>query len=464
MDEKVITDIQISKIVTNSRDPIVVETKTTTTTTTTTVTKRIRITNNANIDIQSLMDIAEKTDAIESGVPSNQNDTTNKRAVPKTGKLLEDISASHHNDKNNQTLLSSTKIDSRVEFDESEELKSKRSISPNLSEITTEKYFHKTNKSDNTEMEKESKLKKNDNNLSKKDTINKEKDENPKKNYVKSKGKTKVMNKIEKVVENDGNIVEQRSTRSKSNNGSKSSIAYINDLIDVYMTIERKPCIEDDKVLPSLIEQKDLSPIFEKSHEIVQSQPQTPHRPKTVSPIDFGEINNDDVNYFEPSDQSNTPAEPKVKGKHAKSKRDGISAKKTENIKKIERKSKIIETKESAKSSSQQSKIRDENKSPIKIYSPSARGKFRTGTDNRLVLTRKMIAKNLQKHPDASKSMLDRMRDSNEITVEANSRLIYYPGNDEKSMEKPKFTKGIDILSVLKMKNKPILVKEIYNE
>lgn len=118
--------------------------------------------------------------------------------------------------------------------------------------------------------------------------------------------------------------------------------------------------------------------------------------------------------------------------------------------------------------------------SPIKLYSPSNRARLRTIANNKLVLTKRSMAKKLQNLPTPSKnSILDRFDASHPMTVDADSRLILYPnlnsddddngagdidvskrGNGiEHPVESNK--NGMDLLSRLKHMHRPLLVKEI---
>lgn len=517
------TDVRLSKFMSKSRENIVIETKTTTTTTT--VTKRIRIANDANIDltnIHALLDMDEKTGAIGENVDvlPNANDISKKAIVKRASKSSPNASQIPLNRKN-QSFLSSTKIDGFDENSVFHESNKKRSISPNLSKKNPDaKHFKGTNKNSNQTVKTMAKI-------SKKNL--------PTDNTEKKKDKLTNVKKDAK-----------RSTRSKKSiNNSKDNSKYIDGLINQYMVLEKNPRKNDIKSInttekskkqrnetPPAIASKDLSAIFEISGEIfvdspVQSKRRRSDRNSTKttkkSSIDFRGINNDiDDEYYIPPFNNHSPSispiepsnEPDSKGASKDTKRKriedfidtekskkpernskkpieikkSVESKKPVDTKKSIEKKKSVETKKSIEtkkpidmkkpieikkpietkkplkrlqSSDGKSKISNENMSPIKIYSPSARGKFHTDIDNRLVLTKKMLEKTLQEYPKSSKSMLKRLGQSNKMTVDANSRLMYYPSKDDK--QKPS-NNNTDMLMFLKQTSKPLLVKEIYTE
>lgn len=134
-------------------------------------------------------------------------------------------------------------------------------------------------------------------------------------------------------------------------------------------------------------------------------------------------------------------------------------AKNFKNISKVsEKKKKSFKKETRLQDQPQDSKNLSTNnkKSPIKIYSPSTRGKLRTDADNRLVLTKKMIKKKLQNYPQSSQ-LLRRLGKSNEMVVDADSRLIYYP---QEHVEYDEEESNLDFLSFCQKRSKPLLVKE----
>lgn len=121
--------------------------------------------------------------------------------------------------------------------------------------------------------------------------------------------------------------------------------------------------------------------------------------------------------------------------------------------------------------------------SPVKLYSPSNRARLRSIVDNKYTLSRRIIAKKLQNLPTPSKKILNRFDASHPLTIDADTRLIYYPnanddgfsdgdgkgGNDVDHTAQAVTTAsaassnsiGMDFLMKLKQKQRPLLVKEI---
>ncbi|XP_031620732.1 uncharacterized protein LOC116339164 [Contarinia nasturtii] len=431
MNGEVCTDVQISKLITNSREPIVVETKTTTTTTT--VTKRICIANDANIDItdiQSLLDIKDipQTKAIDcTKLPPKPDVTTNKVTTLDTTKCK---STGLDLNKSIPSLLSSTKIDALAD----------------LNEIETCVFSTNSSKSDKH-------FKVADRNIDK---------------------KKKSMEAQRKKI----------SGRSMSTTNDANKNKYIDGLINEYMTLEKRPRREKVANIqePSPSETKDLSAIFELSSESINS-PELP-RSTSISPIEFDAFDNEN-NYADPIDNlmespkviaSTTSTKRKEKKTHKRllstvtNEEDAVQAtenfsKRTRNSKKVPKESKREKPSIKKETPQQQQPLDSMNlcqnikKSQIKIYSPSARGKLRADADNRMVLTKKMIEKKLQKYPQSSE-LLQRLGKSNEMIVDADSRLIYYLGENGKKEEDE--ANDMDFLSLLQKRSKPLLVKEKY--
>lgn len=472
MSDEICTDIQISKLITNSREPIIVETKTTTTTTT--VTKRICIANDANVDLTDIQSLLETKENLQTkAIPPNADDISKNVSTSKKDKRAS-IDRSSSRKSREGSFLSSTKIDSLTESNdikdfvcENETLKQK-SLSPNLSKNKSDKYFEAKNKN----FEKKTTAKKNS------------------KYMEATKDKCSVRSKTDK-------------NRSNINKDNK----YIDSLINEYMTLEknpkRKPSKKREKVekkeekkekkeeekkeeneekkktkkkteCAPPVELKDLSAIFEQSTEF--ESPFRP-RPKSLSPIQFDGICNDDYDIGPVENQPEFPNEDdelhmtgvlKVENstnKRKMSDKDKVSdtetSKKSRHISKKQPSDHKLKnassTKHTEPSKQSANKRSNESHSPIKIYSPSTRGKLRTGTDNRLVLTKKMIEKKLQKHPSSSEKILQRLGNSKEMMVDANSRLIYYPNK----IDENEVANDIDFLSVLQKRRNPLLVKEI---
>lgn len=434
-------DEQITKIIANTRKPIIVETKTTTTTK---VTKRIFIADDTSIDltdIETLLEIKGNSQPKISIAPPNanvitknvQHYDTSRRATNGTNLV---------NEKQNSSFLSSTKIDNLAEFDEIADCCFKTPALepiPNLSEIKIKQIFETKDKNINKKMPKE-----------------------------------------RSVIPKTAKRARSNTIANKSN--SKKGINYIDGLINEYMTLEKNPrrkqskkqdkeeketlSKENSKTQCAPLETKDLSAIFELSTEI---ETPLPEKNQNISTM-VDDICNDDYDN-EPIDKKlelHNTNQPVVGNKStrklSKTNKDSDENKviksetrnrRNQNSKKLPKIDRPINA-ASQKSSNNGS---NENHSPIKIYSPSTRGKLRTGTDNRLVLTKKMIEKKLQKHPESSKIMLQRLGHSNEMTIDADSRLIYYPNNTDES-EKD-VAKGTDFLSVLQKRCNPLLVKEV---
>lgn len=462
MADEICADAQIIKLFPNPRESIIVETKTTTTTTT--VTKRICIANDTNVDltdIQSLLEIKDnpqtKTKTNQRTVPPNADDIS--KDVPKDRHTTNGTNSTKEvrGKKPNDSFLSSTKIDDLTEESnkigkllcEKDTFDQKSQVHSPL-RIKNKSYFTPKDKNTDKKMAKVKKV------------------------TEKKKGKSSIRLK----------------TISNKSNNSKDNM-YIDGLINEYMTLEkipRKQTKEKEKVekkqekevekkteCPS-IEPKDLSAIFELSTEI-----ESPLRTsvQNLSPIEFDGICKDDYDIGTINDQSEflhadeLPMEdiPKEnrKSKRNISKLDNVSNtkinKNRRQIVKKQKEPKIDKTRNAsfANASEQSTSKRcNEHYSPIKIYSPSSRGKIRKGTDNRLVLTKKMIEKKLHKHPGSSETMLQRLGHSNKMTIDANSRLIYYPNNINESEKE--VASGVDFLSVLQKRCKPLLVKEVCTE
>lgn len=456
------TDAQIMELMKNSNEPVVVET-TTTTTTTTTVTKRICISNDANIDItdiRSLLNMGDtsNTNAITAPTQPNQADKT-KIKKEKSAFDFELPKKSISN--RNQTLLSSTKIDGLFDLDEKEnkirtEKKTKSHndnfLSPNLSTIPSEKFFKTKEKNTN-------------------------------------QSKKKVNNSIQPKMD-------AYSTRSK-NASAKTEIKptaekkeYIDGLINEYITSERKLRRKDakepkasGKVKAKATENEeetkqstptapqDLSAIFETSVERVASPPQMDSEFTT----DFDDIGQENYNIdldddqFQINDAISAKNELKKGGnvKGTKTTKNPSNSKTSDkkpsrtDDRKVKKPTKISKTNEKAiakKLQTIKTEFKAEPNKPIMIYSPSTRDKLKPSAGNKLILTKKMIEKKMQKHPNSSKNLLDRMGDCNEMTIDADTRLIYYPEtNGDLNIEE---SEDIDLLDVLRKQHKGLLVKE----
>lgn len=239
-------------------------------------------------------------------------------------------------------------------------------------------------------------------------------------------------------------IEENRKTRqSKKVFGDKDK--YINGLIDEYITLKEKPgrtqMVKVEEKREDLAIDKNLSAIFENSAE---SSP-TFSGVESSSQIEFDEIQNENCSPVnEPSIEKEEPTRKKRKVNSGNS-RKATKVKKTS----AEKKNTIPPKDPKALSSGEPS----EEDSLIKIYSPSIRGNLKSG--KKITLTKKMIEQKLQKH---SKGVLQRLGQSNEITIDANSRLIYVPTkkDDEESVNDD------DILMNLQKKSKPLLIKEVH--
>lgn len=449
MPEEVLTDVKISKVHGNSREPIIVETKTTTTTTT--VTKRICIANDANVDLTDIQSLLECKD-------STQETVNQINALLKTddrSKNAPTFSKDRHHttnktkDKSEDSFLSSTKIHCLTESNEIENLHGEKEIfddtpqsfSSNLSKIVFEK-----------------------------------KD----KNISKKMPKVKSEKKETKETMNDGRSIRLKSLRDKSNSNMNENNKYIDGLINEYMTLEKnsrhkrtkkrekeEKKKEEKKPECAPLESKDLSAIFEQSTEI-----DSPLRlnQRSPSPIAFDGFELDDYKIGPDHDEPNVDdviLEGDCSNKPETSKTHKVltekNTKRTRVLKrlpKISKKSDALLLKQTELSKQSEICRSTDGLTPIKIYSPSTRGKLRTDADNRLKLTKKMIEKKLQKHPNGSKFILQRLGRSNEMTIDADSRLIYYP--NENSEFENEDTNNIDFLSVLQKQSKPLLVKESY--
>lgn len=445
MSEEVFTDVQISKIIGNSREPIIVETKTTTTTTTTTVTKRICIANDANVDltdVQSLLECKDTTQKTAKQINAPPKTDDRSKNAPTFVKDTHDTTKKTK-DKSDDSFLSSTKIHSLTESNEIENLHGEKdtfddkpqSFSPNLSKIVFDK-----------------------------------KDGNISKKMPKVKSETKE-------TKNDGRSIRLKAIRNKSNSNKNENNKYIDGLINEYMTLEKNPRHKQTKKREkeeqkkpdcAPLESKDLSAIFEQSTEINTSLCLNPRSP---SPIAFDGCELDDYKIRPDNDELHVDGVILNEDRSNKSKTSKThnvlteqNTKRTRVLKRLPKTSKTSDdlVLKSTVSSGQSESCRStDGFTPIKIYSPSTRGKLRTDADNRLKLTKKMIEKKLQKHPNGSKSILQRLGRSNEMTIDADSRLIYYP-NENSELEN-EVTNNVDFLSVLQKQSKPLLVKEINN-
>lgn len=449
----VCTDVQILKFVQNSREPVVVETKTTTTTTT--VTKRICIANDANIDItdiQSLLNTNNdtKTNAIPNTAQSNAKHTVTNKTTTANVKGTSNFELSNQNQ--NQSLLSSTKIDGLIEPDEKENICAKKKaksqhetfLSPNLSKIPTENHFKIKEK--NTECKKKEK-----------------KTKPPKMNTYSTRSKKASIN---------------------DETGAVDKEKYISGLINEYMSLEKKPQRnrtkkstpkgkenkkEQEKKPISPVSPKDLSAIFENSVEGNFSPPQST-KLQTIASSDVDFDNNEYDISLADYQSENTHEDGAIHEgavhdelKKNKSKRLAANASKSNQSTRQTGATKKAEPKQkTAPQNARTSKIKsnmesNDKQAPIMIYSPSARYKLKSSADNKFILTKKMIEKKLKMHPNSAKSMLDRFDEHNEMTVDAESRLIYYPqSNDEESDEES----TDDLLNVLRNQTQPLLVKE----
>lgn len=447
------SDEQIMQLVKNSNEPVIVET---TTTTTTTVTKRICISNDANIDItdiRSLLNIGDTSNINAITAPTQPNQADKTKITKQKSAFDFELPKKSISNQNN-TLLSSTKIDgsdekeNKIRAEKKTKSHNDNFLSPNLSTIPSAKFFKINEK--NTDRKK------------------------------------KVSNTIPPKMD-------AYSTRSK-NASAKTEIKptvekkeYIDGLINEYITSERKLRRKDAKK-PKASEKakaeateneegtkqstpetpKDLSAIFETSVERFASPPQL----DSEFTNDFDDIGQENYNIdlddgqFQINDAISSKKELKTeKGtKTTKNPSDSkISDKKSarKDDRKVKKPTKISKTNEKAiakKLQTIKTELKAESNRPIMIYSPSTRGKLKPTADNKLILTKKMIEKKMQKHPNSSRSLLDRMGDCNEMTIDADTRLIYYPEtNGDLNIEE---SEDIDLLDVLRKQHKGLLVKE----
>lgn len=443
MDGEVYTNVQLTKLLANSREPFVVET--TTTTTTTTVTKKICISKDANIDltdIQSLL-YAEDNPKPNTNAISNEtifSESSKQPQISDESKRTSDIFDSIKfttPGKQNKSLFSSTLIgvdDASVEHKES-------------SEKLKKNYFEKS-KSRNT------------------------------------------FNEDKKINRKMAKTREKPSTPSKKTaDASKDKNNYIDSLINQYMTLEKNPTkkgarkVKNEKKkkepkkpiapveTPPQIEPKDLSAILETSTEGVD----IPFHPGpaniSLPSVDFDDNTNHDYYVPLPEDQSECTnilaSEDKENNKKRKihsvagidSNQKATKRSKANKVKKTTKKDETFLQKRLEASKQMDENYPDKKQSPIKIYSPSIKGKFRkTSTDSKLILTKKMIEKKLENHMSTSKDILGRMGRSNELVVDRDSRLIFYPQKNDKLEET---SDNNDILFLLQKKSKPLLIKEI---
>lgn len=442
------TDVQVLRLK-NSREPIVIETKTTTTTTT--VTKRICIANDANIDIadiQSLINDDVQTHAI----------TTTAEFKPKSnGKVTSNFDSLKSPIHQIESPLSSTKIEDFGENNEKDSTTTRKKekkkndtnfISPNLSKIPAEKIFKRTATNIDHTLKKE-----------------------------KASNQSKM----------DSYSTRSKKVTAKPQNDSTGKENYIDGLISKYMTLEKKPRQKNTKkpkaktnetekdnekgkkpekvdFLPAV--QNDLSAIFENPFE----ENDLPMRPvaENASTIDFdGGCNgyfDDEAADIQPHNVDNLSTKETVK------KSSKVSSKTTESSQKIKRikpskplkPSKKNETKQKASSKKIQAikstQSKNNNQTPIMIYSPSTQKTLTSGDDNKLILTKDMIEKKMKKYPNSSKSMMERFERFKEMRVDADSRVIFYPESKEESDSDD--SDDSDILKHLRNQSKGLLVKE----
>lgn len=451
MDGEVCMNVHVTKLLANSRDPFVVET--TTTTTTTTVTKRICVSKDANIDltdIQSLLDANDnpKTDtyaisnetAFNDSAKQPQNSVESERATD----FFDSIKLTS-NDKQNKSIFSSTLIGvdraSDVHNESSEKLK-KNYFAKSQSKNTFDESEKTDRKMAKTRVKPSTRSKKTDD-------ASKDKDKD---NYI------------------DG-LINQYMTLEKSKNKKPA-----NKVTNEKKKKEQKEPKEPKKPVETKpeFEPKDLSAIMETSTECVDT-PVYPISPAIPLPaIEFDGITNDDYNVLVSENQSEwtnssvMPTEDKENNRKRKAKaiadtnsdrRVTRQSKKTKESKKPARKTDTMSEKCLIPSKQTDENNANKEQSPIKIYSPSIKGKFRrTTTDSKLILTKKMIEKKLQNHLSSSKDILGRMGRSNELVVDPDSRLIFYP---KKNDELEETSDEKDFLFLLQKKSKPLLIKEI---
>lgn len=591
MDSNVNATTQIKKYVTpNSGEPFVVETKTTTTTTTTTVTKRICVPKDVNVDlteIQSLLDddnLTKINEAIDDAVPPKVNVTANSTTKPNQNATTVDTSKrvtqnKKRNAKQNTTLnhlseesplLSSTKIGHSINSSKSSTPNKSSNLcngekqqpttaivrSPNLSKISTSSNGNSSskNKGKNKNVTKKNSKSKS----AAKIIVTKKSNKKPIKSEQKNTNKN---SKLKQMDAPNG----RRSLRSTALRNQQPN--YIDDLINQYISLEKKPArkkkpkppVEKPSVqeppppfaeVPS-IELHDLSAIYENSIEEEASiatdadtatNTETPlAAPDSISSINFAdEPAADNVDYDIELDDYQLPLSSSVhdsptneqlpidatdvemplkqdtksnRPKRKLLKTTGKKAALPSKIKKNASKSvekiitKVPTTKKATTKATTKKPIQSigsdsttsainpstnettaanivpeslirstTNYSPIKIYSPSHRTKFRSSADNKLLLTKRVVARKLQNLPTPSKKILDRFNKAHPI--DANSRLIYYPNNDgdddgqgainnhsvdvnSKENMAASNNKGKDFLQLLKQKRRPLLVKEI---
>lgn len=485
--DEVLTDVRIAKYIANSSEPIVIETKTTTTTTTTTVTKRICLPKDADVnptEIKSLLNGDSPGTANLSCIePPNAEVTTHKNTNENDKNAVKIIDApkSPVNHEPNQSLLSSTKIENLTDspkvnhYDNlcnENDLPRSNLLSPNLSKIANA-----------IPLQNKDKIVRDNKNLN---------------TFRKPKPKTNVKT-IEKMAKEKGAPAptEKRTTRSTmvSDNLTRGKTTgkenYIDSLINQYIELDKKPPrrkkspkqpkIQKPPERPKtpVMELKDLSAIFENSAE-GEASPLS-EKPSNVSPIESDGGNNHDcsmgaVDFPSPtkmqaSDASELPGNSPLKEIINKkgTKRTSLSVTKGKTKAKKPRKdAKAIETSvmKLIKNESIGSNNSNCTNSPIKIYSPSNRGKLRSKAD-RLTLTKKMVEKKLQNHLNSSKCILARFDRTKALTVDAKFRLVVYNPNgneneNENENQDETVTDGdVDILSVLARRKRPILVKEI---
>lgn len=630
MDCDVNTTVQISKILApNSGEPFVVETKTTTTTTTTTTTKRICVGKDANVDlteIQALLDDDDGSDnqltthhhadaaaavALDTVPPkANVNITTtttkhnkskqrphettvDKSKCDKSKKhsTKRNTTAKRLSDANHSPLLSSTKIEDSLKtssqnkshdsFKEQQQQKSATQIvvSPNLSKISTNsgKSNSKTKKI----------IKKNSN--SDNDT---QKIKTAVTKQVKKKRKKPAAAPRKSV--KCGKMAPPQSTRTLRSKVESQDPKYIDDLINKYIALDKKPSsrrkrpraampkVEKPAPIvpppaipqPPPIDLPDLSAIFESS---IEDETAAIAAPATVStgesaggsssfdaagnaldfidedwgPFDDHQVlptlsstANEQLPELSTASVTNevdaadvvTPLKEHTKSNRTKRKlppsdtseqkvakqTNEIAAKRSKKTVKKEpsttKKStaktttttatttmmtpkkpaqSVVECDSTTKTATEipcvASAINESvrsaiNYQPIKLYSPSHRGRLRTVANNKLILSKRSITKKVQNLPTPSKnSILERFSGSHPMTIDADSRLIWlYPNangenddnnggggstgkdNDkgdagngiEDSIASHKNT-GMDMLMRLQQTKRPLLVKEI---
>lgn len=478
-EEEVSTDEQISKYMAHfGGEPLVIEKKTTTTTTTTVT--RICISKAANVDlteIQTLLDndnLDEIKERITCTVPETETNCAIKNPMTPIA--------------SQNSLLSSTKIHDEhdTHAHKSRQLRSpKHSFSQYLS----------------PDLSQPSKSVNNHLNVSDKN--------------VKQTTKNEIISKSSKHPKQKNNMDgppdenEKRFTRSQLNGatGSKKNSDYINDLVNQYMTLDKrkpkqkskpkpKPMVQPTIEKPSMpsIELKDLSAIFEQSAEgecsplatepIHHASPIDFHHAPPIDfhdePIDHDIFTAQDNQCEQPNDDvANSPLKENTKNNRMKRSHNEDNANQNKNQKKSRKITTEKKTKHSMEKLSQPATKTTRQKgnqamteaighSPITIYSPSARAKFPSNADNRLILTKNMLKKQFQRRTDAPKSLLKRFDHINEMAIDENSRLVFYPGEEDDDETKTAHANNdcndnsdIDILSILARKKKSLLVKEI---